>query len=89
LSIYRRAQRRDENEPEIVAALERVGAEVERMSQPCDLLVWFRRDHFPIEIDGVKKYRKRSQKQLETLERMGIPRVKNPEEALRAIGAMS
>lgn len=35
----RRAAKRDENEPEIVRALERAGCLVERLDRPVDLLV--------------------------------------------------
>lgn len=37
--MKRYAMRRDENEPEIIAALEAIGCTVYQMDQPCDLLV--------------------------------------------------
>lgn len=89
MSIHRRAARRDENERQIIDALERVGAKVEQMSRPCDLAVTFRQHHYLIEVDNPEsKYRKREQKQLETLERMRIPMVRTADEALRVIGAL-
>jgi hypothetical protein len=89
VSLNRYAVRRDENEKPIVSALRLVGAEVELMSKPCDLLVRFRFQFFPMEVDNPQsKYRKRSPKQLETLKRMGIPLVRTADEALRIIGAM-
>lgn len=39
MSIHRRAARRDENEPQIVAALEAAGAVVELTSKPLDMIV--------------------------------------------------
>lgn len=89
MSIYRRAQRRDDGEQDIVDALERVGAKVKRMSLPCDLAVLFRGRHYLIEVNGSTKYRRREPKQIETLTEMEIPIINRPEEALRVIGAMS
>jgi hypothetical protein len=80
-------KRRDETEPEIVRALEAVGAEVERLDRPFDLLVWFRGRLHPLECTGITEYRKRAADQLALLERWGVPIVRTPTEALRAIGA--
>lgn len=89
MSLYRIAARRDDNEPGIIQALEQVGAKVEQLRQPCDLAVTFRARHFLIEVDNPEsKYRKRKQKQLDTLARMRIPMVQTADEALRVIGAM-
>ena len=87
MSIHRMAARRDDNEPEVIEALERVGAKVEQMSRPCDLAVAFRGKHYLIEVDNPEsKYRKRKKKQLDTFERMRIPMVRSAEEALKVIG---
>lgn len=80
-------KRRDETEPGIVRALEAVGAEVQRLDRPFDLLVWFRGRLHPLECTGITEYRRRDTDQLALLERWGIPQVKTPAEALRAIGA--
>jgi hypothetical protein len=89
MSLNRYAARRDDNEPDIVEALEKVGADVERLKQPCDLLVLFRYRFFPMEVDNPKsKHRKRSKKQLDTLKRLGIPMVQTSDDALRVIGAI-
>jgi hypothetical protein len=82
-------KRRDETEPGIVRALEDVHAEVERLDRPCDLAIWFRGRIFLMECDGITEYRKRAPDQLALLTRWGIPIVKTPEEALRAIGAIA
>lgn len=89
MSLYRIDARRDDNEPGIIKALKAVGAQVEQLRQPCDLAVTFRARHFLIEVDNpVSKYRKRKQKQLDTLARMRISMVRTADEALRIIGAM-
>lgn len=89
MSLPRYAAQRDGNEPDIVKALEKVGAKVERMSKPCDLAVQFRGAHYLIEVTNpASKYRKRSPDQLEVLARMRIPEVRTSDEALRIIGAM-
>lgn len=82
-------KRRDENEPEIVDALRAVGAKVERLDRPVDLLVKFRGLVHVIEVDGITRNRKREEKQLRFLHEWQVPLVKTPEEALRAIGATS
>lgn len=84
----RRAARRDVTEFEIVKALRAVGARVVRMNQPCDLLVNFRDVLYLLEIDGITQYRKRAAAQSSFLAEWGVPRVKTPEQALKAIGAM-
>jgi hypothetical protein len=82
-------KRRDDTEPDIVEALEAVGAEVFRISQPCDLLVRYVKSTFLIEVTGITQYRKRDEKQAQTLKDWDIPIVKTPEEALQVIGAIA
>jgi hypothetical protein len=50
VSIHRYAAKRDENEPELISTAERLGAKVWRLSTPCDLLVLFKGQWFPVEI---------------------------------------
>lgn len=89
MSLPRYAAQRDKNEKKIVDALERVGAHVERLSKPCDLLVTYRAAHYAIEVTNPEsKYRKRSTAQLEVLARMRIPQVRTADEALHVIGAL-
>ncbi|MGQ0836341.1 MAG: hypothetical protein ACT4O5_15755 [Gammaproteobacteria bacterium] len=88
MSLNRYATRRDDNEPAVVHALEKVGAKVERLKWPCDLAVKFRDRHFLIEVHNPEsKYRKRSKKQLDALAKLGIPMVRSADEALQAVGA--
>jgi hypothetical protein len=79
--------KRDANEKVIVSDLQKVGAKVWRLSQPCDLLVRFAFRLYLIEVANPEnKYRKREKEQLEFLEEWGVPIVTNSEEALRVIG---
>jgi len=80
-------KRRDETEPAIVNALEHIGAQVERLDRPCDLLVHFRGKVMLLEVDGITKNRKRDPKQLEFLRAWNVPLVKTPEDAIKAVGA--
>ena len=50
MSIKRWAAARDENEPEIVKALRNVGAHVELLAGPVDLLVGYARQWFLLEV---------------------------------------
>lgn len=50
MSLNRHAKARDANEPEIVAALKAIGASVERLDTPVDLLVGFRGQTYMIEV---------------------------------------
>jgi hypothetical protein len=81
-------KRRDETEPAIVSALEGIGAKVERLDRPCDLLVRYRGVVMLLEVEGITKYRTRDQKQLDFLTAWQVPIVKSPMEAFRAIGAV-
>lgn len=88
MSLPRYAAQRDQNEEPIVKALLNVGAIVERMKQPVDLLVRFRAQVYVLEVDNPEnKYRKRKKKQLEFIRDWDVPLVRTAEDALRAIGA--
>ena len=50
MSINRHAKRRDKTEPDVIKALEQVGAQVWRLDTPCDLLVCFRRRWYLVEV---------------------------------------
>ena len=51
MSLNRYAKQRDANEPEIVAELKEIpGVSVERLDQPCDLLVGYRGRTYLLEI---------------------------------------
>jgi hypothetical protein len=81
-------KRRDETEPDIVAALEKAGAKVCRLDRPCDLVVRFRGELYLLEIEGVTEYRKREKAQETFLAEWQVPKVKTPLQALEAIGAI-
>lgn len=75
-------RRRDANEPEIVDALQRLGAEVLRVSGPGlpDLFVKFRGTWYPLEVKGAKGKRTDAQQVTQ------FPIVRSPEEAIRVVG---
>lgn len=88
VSLPRYAARRDDNEKIIVDGLEAIGAQVERISKPCDLIVRFRGQVHLLEVDNPKsKYRVREQAQLDFLRAWQVPLVQSFDDALRAIGA--
>lgn len=86
MTIKRWAAKKDANSADIVAALRKAGCQVAILDWPCDLVVKRADMFFLVEIDGVTKYRRRADKQLEFLATWNIPRVKTPEEALLAVG---
>lgn len=86
MTIKRWAAKRDVAEPPIIEALEEVGAQVEQLDYPCDLLVRYFGKLTLLEVDRASKYAKRAKKQQEFLATWGVPKVKTPEQALAAIG---
>lgn len=91
MSLSRKAKRRDANEPAIIQALERVGAEVWVIDRPADLMVWYRKRWTVIEVKMPHSGRftaLQSQERNEGLAE-GILVVRTPLEALEAIGAIS
>lgn len=89
MSLARVAKRRDANERYIVEALERVGAEVWITDRPADLLVWFRRRWYVLEVKMPHgKLSKRQQAERAEGLCEGIQIVRKPLDALRAIGAV-
>lgn len=91
MSLSRYANRRDGTEGAIVDALIRAGAQVERMDQPCDLLVRFGGRVHLLECEGAKRTGTgtRQEKQVEFLRTWEVPIVKTPLQALEAVGAYS
>ena len=83
MSIYRKAAKRDANEPEIVDALRSVGAKVWRMSGRGlpDVLVMFRGKLYAAEIKTAKGKLTKHQGE--------FPVWRSPAEALKAIGAIA
>ena len=63
--MIRHTHRRDENEAEIVNALEAIGCAVYRIGRPVDLLVGYRAKNYLLEIknrDGLNKLTKEQEK---------------------------
>lgn len=93
MSLNRYAKRRDISEPDIITALERVGALIERMDRPCDLLVRFRGVIYLLEVKTDRSTKeggkhKGSDEQRAFCSTWNVPMVKTAEEALRVIGAI-
>lgn len=89
MGLNRIAKRRDKNEPPIIDALEKVGAEVWPVDRPCDLIVWFRRTWHLLEVkmpNGRLSVRQAADREQGLCE--GIQTVRTPLEALQAIGAI-
>ncbi len=81
--------KRDANEPRIVSDLELVGAEVFRLSQPCDLLVKFAFRLYLLDVSNpAYPNRQRDPEQVALFRRWGVIEVTCSDEALRAIGAL-
>ena len=85
------APRRDVTESSIVDSLESIGWDCVRLSSEelPDLLCRHRGSGqlALLEIDGITKYRKRKQSQLDMLSAWKIPIVRNFDEAARALGS--
>lgn len=90
MSLNRYAQRRDANEGPIIEALERAGASVKQLAQPCDLLVEFRGHLFLLEVKDpaqIPSKRRLTPAQEKFFREFSVTVVLTPEDALRAIGA--
>lgn len=80
---------RDENELAIVRALEAVGATVQRLDVPCDLLVGFRGKNFLLEVKRPKEKLTLTQELFgKTWRGTPVAIVRSEREALQAIGAV-
>lgn len=95
MSLNRYAARRDQAEPPIIEALERVGAAVYPLDYPVDLLVRFGNVWHLLEVKTGRgkrltvKVDKRQQAQISFIKTNRTPIVRTPLEALRAIGAIT
>jgi hypothetical protein len=90
MSIYRRAKKRDANEPEIVQALRKAGAVVWYQDRPFDLLVGFRGRLVAMEVKT--PFGKMKPSQIDALAESiahGLPFyvVRSPQDALAALEA--
>ena len=85
-----RANKRDANEAEIVAALEKIGATVHTLDQPVDLVVGYQARNYLFEVkDGNKPPSKRqktdNQKRFFAAWKGQVRIVETPEDAIRAV----
>lgn len=88
--MKRYAMRRDENEPEIVQALEAIGCTVFRLDFPCDLLVGYRAKNFLVEVKDSgkipsKRQLTKTQEQFFKAWKGQVRKVETPEEAIRLV----
>jgi hypothetical protein len=91
VSLWRKDARRDSNEPEIVAALELVGARVWRISQPFDLVVGWGGRLFMLEVKtATGKLKTEQLREMDRCHADGLPVavVRTVSDALQAIGAV-
>lgn len=96
MSLARYAKRRDANEKDVVAALERAGALVLHLDVPCDLLVGIRGSWRLVEVkDGSKPKSERLLTGMQALfaqdcqgHKLPFAVVTSPEEALLAVGVV-
>lgn len=89
MSLNRHNPRRDANELAIVKALEKVGANVVRLDQPCDLLVHYRKAITLLEVKDPAKppsARRLTASQERYSRILPIHVVLTPEDAFRAVG---
>lgn len=95
MSLNRYAKKRDSAEPGIIDALETVNAQVWQLDEPADLLVKFREVWHLLEVKTGRGKKltvvkdKRQKRQQDFLLLTNTPVVRTPEEALKAIGAVS
>lgn len=83
----RRAARRDANEQPIIAALLKVGADVQQCDF-CDLVVGYRGRNYLLEVKQPHGTLRPSQRKILDTWRGHYAIVRTPEEALREVGAM-
>ena len=94
MPLSRYANQRDLNEPEIIKALLKIGASVERQDEPLDLLVGYRGKNWLLEIKDAKDHihalakMTTNQTRFFMLWRGQKALVWNVESALKAIGAV-
>jgi hypothetical protein len=88
--LNRFRKRHDANQASIIQALEQVGAEVWVVDRPCDLLVWYRQVLHGLEVKIPKgRYTPRQQQDRAEGRAAWIKTVRDPIEALKAIGAVT
>lgn len=91
MSLNRHAKKRDDNESEIVKALEKLGAKVHRIDQPVDLLVDFRRRWYLVEVKNAEGRDRLTDAQEELMRTAQAPVfvVRTALEAVKKISAFS
>jgi Holliday junction resolvase len=85
MSLNRYAKRRDENEQEIVDALEAIGCSVVRLDKPVDLLVGHQARNYLLEVKGEKGRLTKGQQEFMKMWRGQVRVVTTAEEAIEVI----
>lgn len=89
MSFNRGKTRADLNQSDIVGALRKVGASVWIIGSPVDLLTLYRGRWLPMEVKGLRiRPRRDQEKQTAFLALTRCPVVRNPEEAIAALGTL-
>jgi hypothetical protein len=84
-----RANKRDRNEPEIVAALEAIGCTVIRLDLPLDLLVYYKKKFWLLEIKAEGGRLTKGQREFIERHPGPVAVVREPEEAIRIVTGAS
>jgi len=79
------AKRRDDNEPQIIKALEAIGCEVEQLDKPVDLAVLYRGQVKFIEVKNPEGFNREEKGQIEFLETWPGGFARNEDEAIRIV----
>lgn len=87
MSLNRYAKQRDDNEPEIIAALESIGCTVYSLDEPVDLLVGRGAKNILLEIKNVHGRNRNTEKQDKFLAswKGQVAVVRTPEEAIEVV----
>lgn len=83
VSLNRYAKRRDDNEPEIIKALEAIGCDVEQLDRPVDLVVKLASRIRFIEVKNPDGFNREEKGQVEFLEKWPGGFARSAEEAIR------
>jgi len=85
MALARHANQRDTNEPQIVKALQKLGASVYRIDTPCDLIVGVRGRTVLLEVKGAHGSLTLTQRTFAAVFRGEYHIVMTPEEAVEAV----
>lgn len=79
------AKRRDDNEGDIIKALEAIGCEVEQLDKPVDLAVLYRGQVKFIEVKNPEGFNREEKSQIKFFKKWPGGFARNPEQAIRIV----